>query len=437
MSSLLKRSQVVTTETSGLPCVVDSYLGGGGQGEVYSARWAGNQVALKWYFAHQATREQHDALRRLVELGAPTQSFLWPLEIAVNPTALGFGYIMPLRDSRYKSIVDLMKRTAEPGFRALMTAAIELSASFLELHARGLCYRDVSFGNVFFDPDSGEVLICDNDNVAIDGLLRRGVLGTPRFMAPEIVRGEAAPSILTDIYSLAVLLFYLLMVHHPLEGRREAAIKCLDLPAMNRLYGEQPLFIFDPDDDSNAPVPVLHENAIAFWHLYPQSIRRLFVRSFTEGLREPQKRVRESEWRSTLIRARDLIVVCHCGQESFYCERSHGDAGADLVCWCCGQGITLPPRLMVPGQTVMLNRDVRLFGRHTERDRSRDLDAPTAVVVENPGRPGQLGLRNMSGRIWRVVTPDGAQGNIEPNRSVAIAQGMRIDFGSVVGEIAL
>jgi serine/threonine protein kinase len=44
------------------------------------------------------------------------------------------------------------------------------------------------------------------------------VLGTPRFMAPEVVRREAAPSDQTDRYSLAVLLFYLLMGGHPLDG---------------------------------------------------------------------------------------------------------------------------------------------------------------------------------------------------------------------------
>ena len=76
---------------------------------------------------------------------------------------------MPLRDPRYKGIVGLMKRRVEPTFRALATAGLELAHSFLELHVQGLCYRDISFGNVFFDPQSGDVLICDNDNVTIDG----------------------------------------------------------------------------------------------------------------------------------------------------------------------------------------------------------------------------------------------------------------------------
>src|ERR1051325_1345529 len=95
---------------------------------------------------------------------------------------------------RFRSIVDLMKRRIEPSFRALATAGLELANSYLQLHARGLCYRDISFGNAFFDPYTGEILICDNDNVTVDNQSHSAVYGTPRFMAPEIVRGEPVPS---------------------------------------------------------------------------------------------------------------------------------------------------------------------------------------------------------------------------------------------------
>src|SRR5207244_4661707 len=129
-------------------------------------------------------------------------------------------------------------------------AGVELADGALLLHAgKGLCYRDINYNNVFFDPDTGEVRVCDNDNVDING--QPGEIGgTPSFMAPEIVRGEALPSIETDRHSLAVLLFLMFLMHHPLEGRREAAIHCLDNPARRQLYGAQPVFIFDPSDPS-------------------------------------------------------------------------------------------------------------------------------------------------------------------------------------------
>jgi serine/threonine protein kinase len=111
-------------------------------------------------------------------------------------------------------------------------------------------------------------------------------------MAPEIVRGEAVPSTQTDLFSLSVLIFYMLMVAHPLEGAKEAAIKALDLPAMTKIYGKEPIFIFDPNDDSNRPVPGIHDNALAFWRIYPQFLRDIFIRAFTIGIKRPEKRAR-------------------------------------------------------------------------------------------------------------------------------------------------
>lgn len=155
-----------------------------------------------------------------------------------------------------------------------------VSICYQKLHTMGYSYRDISFGNMFFDPDTGDVLICDNDNVSANGIDNSSVYGTPRFMAPEIVMGQAKPSRNTDLYSLAVLLFYMFMMGHPLEGKLEAEIKCMDIHAMNKLYGKNPIFIYDPNDKSNRPVKGYQDNVIIYWELYPQVIRDLFIKSF-------------------------------------------------------------------------------------------------------------------------------------------------------------
>src|ERR1043165_2549477 len=166
MSNMLRPNQTtVHTETSHMPCKVEKFLGGGGQGEVYEAKLGGQAVALKWYFPTSATPQQRRMLEDLVKKGAPNDRFLWPMELVSADGMDTFGYVMALREPRYKGIVDLMKRRGEPNFRALATAGLGLADSYFQLHSRGLCYRDISFGNVFFDPASGEVLIYDNDNV--------------------------------------------------------------------------------------------------------------------------------------------------------------------------------------------------------------------------------------------------------------------------------
>jgi DNA-binding helix-hairpin-helix protein with protein kinase domain len=437
MSEILKVGQTVQSETSGATCTVEQFLGGGGQGEVYRANLGGSPVALKWYYRQQATEEQRNALQTLIKSGAPNDLFLWPMELAVSSDVEGFGYIMPLRPDHFKGIVSLMKRHIEPSFRALTIAGRDLAHSFFQLHARGFCYRDISFGNVFFDPDTGDVLICDNDNVGVNNKVEGGVKGTLGFMAPEIVRDEANPSTTTDLFSLAVLLFYMLFVHHPLEGEKEAKIICFDLPAKNKLYGTEPVFIFDPDNTSNRPVPGLHDNPLIYWEVYPQFLRHLFIRSFTEGLHDPQRRVRESEWRAALVRLTDSIIYCtHCGSENFYdSDALKASGGTPAPCWNCKKQLLLPPRIRIGKQVVMLNHDTKLFPHHIDpNNRSYDFSHPVAEVTRHPKDPNIWGLKNISDSKWNSTVGDTVK-DVAPGRSVTLAVGTTINFGAIEGDI--
>lgn len=439
MEQILREGQTVGTEPSGMACTAEQLLGAGGQGEVYKARLGGEAVALKWFFPQMATPEQRQAIELLVRKGAPSEHFLWPLELATDPQVQGFGYVMQLRPARFKNIVDLMKRRIEPTFRALASSGLNLAHNYLLLHSQGFCYRDISFGNAFFDPDTGDVLICDNDNVAVDGQGLLGVLGTPRFMAPEVVRGDAVPSTQTDLFSLSVLIFYMLMVHHPLEGKKETEIKCLDLPAMNKLYGTEPVFIFDPVDKSNAPVPGIHDNALAFWRIYPQSLRDIFTRAFTDGLRDPQARVRESEWRAGMVRLRDSIFYCaHCSLENFYdADKLRATGGNPGLCWSCAVQLKLPPRLRINRSVVMLNYDAQLFPHHIDDGRLYDFSQPVAAVAQHPTNKSLWGLKNLSSEKWVGTTTDGEVKDVEPGRSITLSVGTKIQFGETEGEIRL
>ncbi|MEN3326516.1 MAG: eukaryotic-like serine/threonine-protein kinase [Acidobacteriota bacterium] len=432
MDQILKPGQKVRTATTRGDSVVENFLGSGGQGEVYRALLGNKPVALKWYYPASATPEQQKALETLIKMGTPSDRFLWPIELATSSASAGFGYVMPLRDRRFRGIVDLMKRRIEPGFRALATAGLELSHSYLQLHTKGLCYRDISFGNVFFDPDTGEILICDNDNVAVDNQSRSAVYGTPRFMAPEIVRGEATPGTQTDLFSLAVLLFYMFVMHHPLEGKKELAIKCLDLPAMKKLYGTEPLFIFDPADDTNAPDPQSQRNALAFWPLYPRFLRDLFTKAFTEGIRDPQHgRVRESNWRSAMVRLRDSLIYCtHCNAENFHDTEEDKDR-----CWSCARQLRLPPRVRIGKNFVMLNHDTLLFAHHVNEEKKYDFTQPVAAVTKHPVDPEIWGLKNVSMQTWSTTNQKGEVKDVSPGRSVTLALGTRINFGHTEGEI--
>ena len=431
MEGMLKTGTVLTAQ-SGSAYRVCAYLGAGTQGEVYEVECGGKHSAVKWYFPQMATRTQREILENLLMKGSPNESFLWPEDLITGGPGGGLGYVMPLRPKEFCGIVDLMKRRAEPSFAMLCRIAFNLTKGYGMLHAKGLSYRDISFGNVSFNPATGAVLIGDNDNVSASGRDDAAVYGTPRFMAPEIVTGREKPSRNTDLYSLAVLLFYMFMLGHPLEGKLEADIRCMDIHALNRLFGTHPVFIFDPNDTSNRPVEGYQDNVLIFWELYPQSLRDLFIQSFTVGLTAPNKRVTEKQWLYEIANMMSCLITCpRCGAEVFF-DAEKAARGETHVCWSCRRAVPYPPSLICGGDRALLPLGAKLYSHHLTGN--YDMDTVAGEVVANPSDPRLLGIRNLTGDNWTYIRADGRQIPVAPGRSAAIAKDAKINFGARTGE---
>lgn len=436
MNQIFRPNQKIVSKT-GVEYLIKDFLGDGTQGEVYRISASGKELALKWYKEGFAKKEQWDILQNLISLGSPTPKFLWPLELMEIKNIPGFGYIMPLRGSNFKGLIDLMKGRIDPGFNILITAGFELADSYFHLHSMGLCYSDINFGNAFFDPNDGKVLICDNDNVVVNKSDMSSVMGTPYFMAPEIVRGEARPSRDTDLYSLSVLLFYMFHISHPLEGKKQTAIHAWDYPAMVKIFGKEPVFIFDPNNDSNRPDPAVHKHAETYWKIYPKFLKNLFIRAFTDGLKDPENgRVQENEWRSALIRLRDSIIYCQkCSSENFYdLDAIREDPSYRHKCWNCKSEISIPARIKINSLVKMLNYNTVLYQHHLD-GMSYNFDEKVAQMTPNPKNPDIWGLKNLTNVTWVAEKLDGAKIEVKPGQSISIISGLIIDFGTSKGEI--
>ena len=417
---------------AGTAVAVGERLGEGGQGVVHAVTIGGAPYAAKWY-RYAPSGELRRSIAALVERGRPHRAFIWPVDLVVSDELSGFGYIMPRLESRFSSFAQLVSRPEQPPFRVVISIGRHLVTAFEALHSAGLCYRDISFGNLYVDPDRADVAIIDNDNVGLDGG-EVFVWGTLRFMAPEVVRREAAPSSVTDLHSLAVFLFYLFMHGHPLEGvRTDSSYSWApsnhhsETDLALRHFGTEPVFIFDPNDHSNPPRP--GDPVAIWWRLYPKFFRSVFERAFTSGLRDPSGlgRVAEGVWRRALIRLADCVSVCECQASVFFDPDDPG-----LRCWNCNRVPPRPPLLELPGATVALSQGATLTAHHLSRN--RDYDTVVATVENHPVTPGEFVLRNMSTRSW-TMTPVGESAKaVDPGRRLGIRP-MSIDFGTAHGKI--
>ena len=237
-------------------------------------------------------------------------------------------------------------------------------------------------------------------------------------MAPEIVRGEKAPDKLTDRYSLAVVLFRLLLRGDPLEGSRVLKSVCLTEEAERRHYGFEPMFVYDPDDDSNRPVRGVHNNVLKFWRIMPDYIREAFTYSFTTGLNEPTKRLIEKQWLDILKRLRGDITACSCGIQGFF-PTAETDENGRIIC-PCGQHYPKPLSIVGGRSKVLLFEGARLFD---------EKNAVTAEVVRNKLNPALWGLKNLSSGQWECTLPNGTEKEIPTGGAAPIFVGTSIKIG--------
>lgn len=431
--------QRVKAELTGNVLNVIRKLGEGTQGEVYLVEGPQGYQAVKWYKPEQATQDQRAAILYLVRTGPPPgaagRRFVWPLDLVTLEGSGQFGYLMTRIDTkRFAELGEVWAHLKPvPNFSSLCEVSYQLANSYRALHLSGHCYRDISAGNLMFDPVPGDILICDNDNVGVNRQSRCQVWGTMEYMAPEIIRGEADPSTQTDLHSLAVLLFYLWVWHHPFHGEMEYRFHCWDIPAKKKVYGESPVFVFDPENPANRlPPDPDYSLARERWQYCPGDLQELFIRAFTDGLHDPNRRVTEGEWQNLFSAIKDRIVSCPaCRAENFT-----GPDGRTAPCWHCQAAIPLPPCLKIPrlsGElTVALSNGTTIRRRHLPLSPVND-DGSEILgrVVPHPSIPGAAGIRNLSRDPWQAVFPDGNRTAVPPHRAVPLNPGTTITIDSV------
>ena len=124
---------------------------------------------------------------------------------------------------RGRTLRQIVEESGPFGAHEALTLGAEVARALAAVHAAGLVHRDVKAHNVMRE-DGGRVVLMDfgaGDDLA--STAPRRMAGTPVYMAPELfVNERATPQ--SDIYSLGVLLFYLVTGKYPVSGRTWAEV---------------------------------------------------------------------------------------------------------------------------------------------------------------------------------------------------------------------
>jgi serine/threonine protein kinase len=205
---------------------LDGLLGEGGSAVVYAARHPAypGELALKVLHPDLALSDKEidrflDEARKLAQLDHPAIVRL----VASGRLPDGRPFLAMPR-LRGRSLGDHLRAEALAPGRALALFD-DVARAVAELHATGLLHRDIKPDNVFWiapeAPDFRERLVLLDLGIARDvesspGTTTRAGLsrGTPDYMAPERLFGQRA-SIRTDVYELALLLYFMLARRPP------------------------------------------------------------------------------------------------------------------------------------------------------------------------------------------------------------------------------
>lgn len=339
---------------------------------------------------------------------------------------------------------------------------ILISRAVKRLHAAGLAHSDLSYKNVLVNPVNGSACVIDLDGLVVPGKFPPDVVGTPDFIAPEVIMtnhlkkdnpNRKLPNINTDRHALAVLIYMYLLYRHPLDGDK---VHDVDDPVkdQNLRMGANALFVEHPSDISNrikvqykkpSDLPWADTSKIPYTVTGPY-LTALFQRAFIDGLRDSSKRPTADEWEVALVKTIDLIQPCQntsCEQKWYVFDNT-----TKPKCPFCGTSYkgTLPilnlyssrkeGKFHPDNHRLMVYTNQSLFQWHT----NRNVVPNERIKDEQKKREGYFVLHNnvwylvneRMNRLSDVTNPDEKK-VIPPGGKVELAEGKKLLFSDQEG----
>ena len=206
-------------------------IGEGGMGSVYEAEHEGlrAKVAVKLLSEHGSLDAKSVARfrREARAMGAIRhENVVSVMDTGTDEDNIPF-LVMELLEGESLAAMLRRERSLSPGLSCWI--ASQIMSGLGAAHAQGVVHRDLKPGNIFIARQSDgthKVKILDfgisklgSDSATLNVTAEGALVGTPNFMAPEQITGEAPLDARVDIYAVGVLLYRMVTGRLPYVGK--------------------------------------------------------------------------------------------------------------------------------------------------------------------------------------------------------------------------
>lgn len=238
---------------------IDQHLAAGGQGHIYKGTHIilGRTVAIKTLRVHSQNPQD---IARVTKRFEQEAILLSQLRDPHTITLYDFGKLqggLLFMVFEFIEGLSLRELLADQGKLSAYRVAKILKQTLMSLqeaHTMGVLHRDIKPANIMIYEHAGrsdQVKLLDFgiakalDTEEEEALTNVGnIVGTPRYIAPEIFR-QVKPSVASDLYSLGLVAYEMLVGKPAIEGRRPVDImrtlfamtKSKQLPELPGLHG--------------------------------------------------------------------------------------------------------------------------------------------------------------------------------------------------------
>jgi formylglycine-generating enzyme required for sulfatase activity/tRNA A-37 threonylcarbamoyl transferase component Bud32 len=210
---------------------VTAYIGRGGMAEVYKGHHAtlNRDVAIKFLHPFYADEESfaarfHREAQAIAALRHPNIVQVYDFDISSELTYMVMEYVDgPTLNAHLRTLAARGQHMAPDEIVRLMRA---LAEAVDYAHRQGVIHRDIKPANILLHADGTPVLTDFGISklVGAQSVTATGqAMGTPAYMAPEVVRGDTA-SAAADIYALGIVLYELVAGRVPFEAETSSGV---------------------------------------------------------------------------------------------------------------------------------------------------------------------------------------------------------------------